>query len=125
MSANEEPNQLLLNDCLQRYLDRMKQTNGIDLPSRGVIQGNELVVWRPLPVSRDPFDDPTMKGRIQEVDHIDNTCEDNTSEFIVEGVDSESETDTMSAQFDSPQPYKSQIEELVEQDDECMEMECD
>ncbi|KAK6056721.1 hypothetical protein COOONC_05768 [Cooperia oncophora] len=121
----DEPNQLLLNDCLQRYLDLMKQTNGISIPTRGVIRGNELMVWRPLPENRDPFDDPTMKGRIQEVDSTDSTCEGPTSEFIVEGGDSESEADTMSAQFDSPQPNKSQIEELVEQDDECMEMECD
>ncbi|KAK6046936.1 DNA-directed RNA polymerase subunit delta domain protein [Cooperia oncophora] len=30
----DEPNQLLLNDCLQRYLDLMKQTNGISIPTR-------------------------------------------------------------------------------------------
>ncbi|XGW18805.1 hypothetical protein V3C99_002977 [Haemonchus contortus] len=122
---NEDSKQLFLNECLQRYIERMKQTNGINLPTRGAIQGHELVVWRPLPVIKDPFDDPTMKGRIQELDHADNSCEGSTSEFIVDGEDSDSETDTMSAQFDSPQPYKSRIEELTEQDDECMEMECD
>ncbi|KAK5986799.1 hypothetical protein GCK32_010124 [Trichostrongylus colubriformis] len=110
----EEPNEFLLNECLQRYIDHMKETNG-----------NELVVWRPLPRVQDPFDDPTMKGRIQEVDHADNTCEGSTSEFIEEGGDSESEADDMVAHFDSPQPYKSQIEELPEQYDDCMEMECD
>ncbi|VDP51346.1 unnamed protein product [Heligmosomoides polygyrus] len=74
-AEDEQSTKLHLNDCLQRYLEHMKQSKDLTLPSRGVIRGNELIVWRPLPELRDPFSDPSMKGRIQEVDSAEDTGE--------------------------------------------------
>lgn len=47
-----------------------------------------------------------------------------TSNCIVEADDSDTETDTPS-QLDSPQLYKLPMEEVIEEDVDVMEMECD
>ncbi|WKX99568.1 hypothetical protein Q1695_014446 [Nippostrongylus brasiliensis] len=121
----DQPSEIQLNDCLQRYLDRMKQSKCDNLPSRGAIRGDELVLWTPVPEIRNPFEDPSMKGRIEEVnDGEDNSCEAPTTDFIVESADSDSETE-MSAQFDSPRYPEPKIEEINDDDEDFVSMECD
>ncbi|VDM59392.1 unnamed protein product [Angiostrongylus costaricensis] len=126
----EEPDEqstsrVILDDCLQNYIDRMKQISSFGLPSRDVIHGNELVVWRPLTGISDPFLDPTMKGRIQEVDNVPNTSSDVfTSDLITEAGEDDVETGILE-QLSPSQQYKPKIEDVTFQVDDSMEMDCD
>ncbi|KAJ1348330.1 hypothetical protein KIN20_003608 [Parelaphostrongylus tenuis] len=129
----EEPDEdstgrMILDSCLQNYIDRMKKADNFGLPSRSprdVIHGNELVIWRPLPEVSDPFMDPTMKGRIQEVDDASHaSCEASTSAFVTEAGENEIETETPN-QLNLPQQSRPRIVEITSQDDDCMDMDCD
>ncbi|KJH48803.1 hypothetical protein DICVIV_05056 [Dictyocaulus viviparus] len=121
----DQTSRVVLDHYLQDYIDRMKQSDNFGLPTRDVIRGNELVIWRPLVPPSDPFLDPTMKGRIQEVDNTaGSSCEVSTSNFITEEGDSDSDGE-IRAQIAPLQPFKPQIEDVTFQDDECFEMECD
>ncbi|KIH66323.1 hypothetical protein ANCDUO_03349 [Ancylostoma duodenale] len=121
----EEPddssNGFLLGDYLKDYLERMKQEN--ILPSRSSIKGNELAIWRPLTEFRDPFEDPTMKGRIQEVDGDETSSNEGyIVHHVSESGDSESENEMPSYAVSAP---KVKIEELTDQNRDAEGMECD
>ncbi|EPB76545.1 hypothetical protein ANCCEY_04381 [Ancylostoma ceylanicum] len=101
----EEPddvsNGFQLGDYLKDYLERMKQEN--ILPSRNTIKGNELAIWRPLSEFRDPFEDPTMKGRIQEVEGDETpSSEGYVVHHVSESGDSESENEMPSHAISTP-----------------------
>ncbi|EYB86843.1 hypothetical protein Y032_0272g931 [Ancylostoma ceylanicum] len=121
----EEPddvsNGFQLGDYLKDYLERMKQEN--ILPSRNTIKGNELAIWRPLSEFRDPFEDPTMKGRIQEVEGDETpSSEGYVVHHVSESGDSESENEMPSHAISTP---KVRIEELTDQSGDTEGMECD
>ncbi|CAD6185685.1 unnamed protein product [Caenorhabditis auriculariae] len=63
---DEPPKKLRLDERLQMYLE-MARNNHLDfIPKSAKTRGDELVVWR-APVTINPFDDPTMSGRIREL----------------------------------------------------------
>ncbi|KHJ96985.1 hypothetical protein OESDEN_03045 [Oesophagostomum dentatum] len=117
-------NGLLLGDYLKDYLKRMKQDD-FGLPTRSTIKGNELVIWRPITEFRDPFEDPSMKGRIQEVEGGENSTDEvSTPHIVTESGDSESDTE-MSSQTNPRQTPNLKIEDVTEQSIEGETMECD
>ncbi|PAV84977.1 hypothetical protein WR25_12899 [Diploscapter pachys] len=65
---DEPPKKIRIDEKLKAYLERARQAREPFLPRlHHSVKGDEVAVWRPTGL-RNPFDDPSMQGRISEIE---------------------------------------------------------